>query len=69
MAWKGRQGEQLRGGGKWGGPLGVWRLWGLFSMSEGLEFQGEPPSLTRALSSSPGPHTDCAYVPALHPCP
>lgn len=35
----------------------------------GWKLQGEPPSVTRALSAPPDSSTDCAYLPALHTCP
>lgn len=35
-------------------------------MSAGPEAQGEPVLVTRALSVSPDPRTECAYFPALH---
>lgn len=37
---RGCQGERLREGGEWGGPLGVCLLWGLFWVWDGLEAPG-----------------------------
>lgn len=65
---KGCQGERLRIGGERGGPLGIGSSGGQ-SGFPGAGGCGEPSSVTRALSLSPDSHTDCAYVPTLHPGP